>query len=141
MSSPLNNKNIFGVGLNTTNATQTVAATIETFNDRCYVVEAVILATETDDHDEVASYGRVATFRNDGGTLTQVGTTTSLWTHEDTGGWDVDFNVNGENIEIRVTGAASTNVSWLVDAVIKNLGYVAGSTGGASNGGIFGEQS
>lgn len=137
MSSPLNNKNLFGVGLSTTDATETVAATIPTFTDRAYHVHATIVATETDDHDEVASYEIAATFKNDGGTVTQVGSTGEIYAGESTGGWAVAFAVDGTNIQIKVTGAAATNVSWLVDAEIKNLGQVMGS-GGA--GGIFGEQ-
>jgi hypothetical protein len=140
MSSPLNNKNIHGVGQITTDATQTVAATIATFTDRAYQVIAKVLATETTDHDEIASYLLVAAFKNDGGTLTQVGSTTNLSTLESTGGWAVDFAVSGTTIQILVTGAADTSISWLVDAEIKNLGQVMASSGNTPNGGIIGEE-
>jgi len=134
MSSPLNNKNIHGVGLNTTDATQTVAATIPTFTDRAYLVTAKVLATETVDHDEVGSYVMVGLFKNDGGTLTQVGSTTDLSVIESTAGWAVAFAVSGTDIQIKVTGAAATVMSWLVDAEVKNLGsYLA-------NGAIIGEE-
>lgn len=132
MSSPINNRNIFGVGLNTTDATQTVAATIATDSDSAYQVIARVLATETTDHDEIASYVLVAAFKNDGGTLTQVGATTAVSTIESTGGWAVDFDVDGTDIQIKVTGAGSTNISWLVDADVKELSlYIP-------NGGIIG---
>jgi hypothetical protein len=119
MSSPLNNRNLHGVGINTTDATQTVAATIATQNDNVYQVVAKVLATETTDHDEVASYILVGLFNNDGGTLSQIGATTNLSTIEVTAGWAVDFAVSGETIQIKVTGAGSTNISWLVDADVK----------------------
>lgn len=125
----INNQNLHGVPVNTTDATVTVAATVATITDRAYLVTAKVLATETTDHDEVASYGRVGTFKNDGGTLTQVGSTTSLWTHEDTAGWDVDFNVSGTSIRLRVTGAAATNISWLADLDVKELGVFYANSG------------
>lgn len=134
MSSALNNRNLHGVGINTTDATETVAATIATKTDRAYHVLAQILATETDDHDEIASYIIAGTFKNDGGTLTQVGSTGEVYTAESTGSWAVAFAVSGTDIQIKVTGAASTNISWLVDADIKNLGQFL------ANGGILGEE-
>lgn len=124
----INNRNLHGVPVNTTDATQTVAATVSTDTDRLYVLTAIIGAVDTGDYNEGASYGRVATFKNDGGTVTQIGSTTSLWTHEDTAGWDVDFNISGTTIRVRVTGAAATNITWLVDVDVKELGaYVANS--------------
>ncbi len=134
MSSPLNNRNIHGVAINTTDATQTVAATIATVTDRAYQVIAKVLATETADHDEIASYVLIAAFKNDGGTLAQVGATTDVSTIESTGGWAVDFAVSGTDIQIKVTGAGSTLVSWLVDAEIRNLGLYL------PNGAIIGEE-
>lgn len=141
MSSPLNNRNIFGVGFNTTAALDPdtsapwIAATIQTFPDRVYQVLAKILAVETEDHDEAASYILVGVFLNDGGTLSQVGSTTDVSTIESTGGWAVAFDVDGDEIQIIVTGAASTNIAWLIDAEIKNLG------GYSANGSVLGEQS
>ena len=125
----INNRNLHGVPVNTTDATQTVAAVVETATDRAYLLTAKVVATETTDHDEAASYGRAATFANDGGTVSQVGSTTDLWTHEDTAGWDVDFNISGTDVRLRVTGAAATAVSWLVDIDVKELGQFAANSG------------
>lgn len=137
MSSPLNNRNIFGVGIATDDATQTVAATIATATDTAYQVILKVLATETTDHDEIASYVLIGAFKNDGGTLTQVGSTTDVSTIESTGGWGVVFAVSGTDIQVKVTGAADTAVSWLVDGEVKNLTQVLLSLTDAPNGGII----
>lgn len=134
MSSPLNNRNIHGVGLPTTDATQTIAATIGTLNNRAYLVEAHVLAVNTTDNTQAASYVLVGLFNNNGGTLAQVGSTTNVSTIESNAAWDVAFAVSGTDIQIKVTGAAGTNISWLVDADIKNLGAVL------ANSGIVGEE-
>jgi len=96
----------------TTDATVTSLWTLTTVSDTIYQVRATVIATETTDHDEAASYELIATFKNDGGTLTQVGTTTVAHSAEDTAGWDAVFDVSAGDIRVRVTGAAATNVSW-----------------------------
>ena len=73
---------------------------------------------ETVDHDEAAGYTRIATFKNDGGTLTQVGTTGTAFTAEDTAGWNVTFTTSGTDILLQVTGAASTDINWKSDSKI-----------------------
>ena len=96
----------------TTDATVTTLELVDTANDAVYHAEAIVMATETAAHDEMASYHIAGTFRNDGGTLTQVGATTVIHSAEDTVGWDCDFDVNADDIRLRVTGAAATNVNW-----------------------------
>lgn len=132
MSSPLNVKILHGVGITTTDATPTIAATIPTFADHAFAVMLKVLATETDDHDEVANYVFNALFKNDGAVLSQVGATTSMAVHESNVAWDVAFSTLGQDIRITVTGAAATNISWLVDAevywlqsVLPNSGIIA----------------
>jgi hypothetical protein len=105
--------------VDTTDATVTSLYTEATSNDIAYHMEAAIVATETDAHDEVASYLIAATFKNDGGVLTQVGSTTVMHSAEDTAGWDATFDASGTTIRLRVTGAASTNITW--HAIIKTV--------------------
>lgn len=114
--------NTTGVYTNTTDATQTTAATFLTRDDHAYSVRARITATETTDHDEVAYYERAALFNNDGGTLSLVGSITSLVTIESTAGWDVTLDASGDTIRARVTGASSTNITWLVQLDITEVG-------------------
>ena len=134
MSSPLNARNIHGVGFNTTDATQSVAATIPTYTDSVFQVVASIVAAATADRSKAASYVLVGAFKNNGGTLTQIGSTTVLSFLETDAGWDVAFAVSGTDIQLKVTGVAATAISWLLDAQIKNLSaYYA-------NGGIIGQE-
>jgi len=104
-----------GVSVATTDATVTEATTFQTESNKAYLVWLRVIATETADHDEVAGYIRAGTFKNDGGTLTQIGSTTSVATHEDTGAWDVTLDATGTKIRVRVTGAAATLINWRVD--------------------------
>jgi len=104
-----------GVPISTTDATPTVAATLQTEKDKVYHIYARVVGIETVDHDEAAAYSRYAAFKNDGGTLTQLGSTATPFTAEDTAGWDVGFSVSGTKIQCSVTGAAATTIRWLVD--------------------------
>lgn len=61
---------------------------------------------------DAATYERVSTFVNNAGTVTQIGTTSSLHTAEATAGWDVTTNISGTNVQLRGTGAAATNIRW-----------------------------
>lgn len=132
VSTSVNQKgNTHGVYTNTTDATQATAATFPTRTDHAYGVTAKIVATETADHDEIAFYVRAAAFKNDGGTLTLVGSIASLVTIESTSGWDVTLDASGTNIRVLVTGAAATVATWLVQLEVIECGtYVvaAGAT-------------
>jgi hypothetical protein len=124
----------FGVAFNTSAATANqVAATLNLAapENATTTVQAVIMAVATDNGDEGQSYGIVGTFLNDGGTVAQVGSTTALWTHETVGGRSVDFNLDGTTLQIRVSPADTTPLTWLVScdvsicqAWIANMGFV-----------------
>ena len=118
MSAPTAPARRTGVILNTTDATETVAVTFPTKIDTSYHVMARIVAVETVDHDEMAAYTIVGGFKNDGGTLTQVGSTAALVTIESTSAWAVAFGVSGTTIQIKVTGAALTVMTWRVDTYV-----------------------
>jgi hypothetical protein len=97
----------------TTDATETTLYEFDTKDDTCYHVEATVVATETDAHDEMASYQIKGTFRVDGAAnAVQVGTTSTNHFAEDTAGWNCDFDTSGTTIRVRVTGAAATNITW-----------------------------
>lgn len=126
-----------GIYVNTTDATQTTAARFTTKSDRGYLAVVHVVAQETADHDETASYIVAGTFQNDGGTLTLVSTVTTIHEKETTAGWavtldaatedmDGDGTSESKNIRVRVTGAAATLVTWLVDLDIMEVNtYVA----------------
>jgi hypothetical protein len=71
------------------------------------VVDAVVRGTASG-----AGYGRAATFRRGTSTLTQVGTTTSLFTHESDAAWDLTIAASGADIEVTATGSASLETIW-----------------------------
>lgn len=102
----------------TTDATVTSLATLATTDDYTYIITAEVQGA-VNTGGNTAGYGRAATFKNVAGTLSQVGSTTALWTHEDAAGWDCDIDADGTDIRIRVTGAAATTIDWLGDIYIK----------------------
>lgn len=123
MASTVNgNPSRAGVYTNTTDATQTTAAVFTTTSNHAYAVTAKIVATETTDFDETAFYVRYALFENDGGTLSLVGSIATTATIEQTSGWDVTLDADGSDIRVRVTGASSTNITWLVDLEVIEVG-------------------
>lgn len=95
----------------TTDATVTTIETIATTTDTVTTVYATVNGISSDGAS-TGGYIRVATFENDGGSLAQVGSTTSVHTAEDAAGWDVTFATSGTNILLRVTGALATNIRW-----------------------------
>jgi hypothetical protein len=109
----------------TDDATQVSGLLIPTETNHSYHVVLNVLATEIEDFDEVGSYQRIATFKNDGGTLSIVGSVTSVHTAENTAGWDVTLDASGTNIRIRITGAAATKIAWQIDAYILEGGKTA----------------
>jgi len=95
-----------------TDGAPVVANTLTTETDKIYHVEAMVVASETVDHDEAASYHLAGTFKNDAGILTQIGATTVVHVAEDNAAWDANFNISGTTIQILATGAAATNINW-----------------------------
>ena len=99
----------------TTNATVTTIDTFATGSNTNYDITVKINARQTGGSGTTghgASYKMTATFRNIAGTVTQIGTTTYLATHEDNAAWNADFSISGTNILTRVTGEASKNITW-----------------------------
>jgi len=107
--------------VSTTDDTVTQIATIATASNKSYMVIADIIARETDDSDESAGYTLRAHYRNDGGTLTQIGGD-DLVAFESTAGWNVSTAVDTTNIDINVQGGpATTNVSWSVSYKVREI--------------------
>lgn len=114
-----------GVYLNTTGATPAVAAYFPTRNDAAYEGHFRITAFRTDGTAGVVSYWRRAVFVNDGGTLTQEGSTQTIGTDVETAalaGATVAIAASGENINVTVTGVADINLSWNVSAEVQQIG-------------------
>lgn len=81
------------------------------------MIEAKVYARRTGGvsgtaHDS-AGYIIRGTFKNVGGTTaTIVGAINADYTAEDQAAWNATLDVNGQNIRLRVTGAAGNNVTW-----------------------------
>ncbi len=100
----------------TTDATVTTLHSFTTATDTAYHFEAIVLARRTGGTGgttgDMASYKIIATFKNIGGTVTQVGTTTIVHSAEDQAGWDCVYDINGTAVRVRVTGALNNNLTW-----------------------------
>lgn len=106
--------------LTTTDGTITTGVTFTPKPNAGYVIMATIIAS---DGSTTASYGRVATFENADGTVTQVGTTTSLWTHEDIAApMDAVFDVSGSDVRLRVTGDPGRRIEWVLNLEVYSAG-------------------
>lgn len=104
----------------TTDATVTNVTSLPTSSNTTYIVTANILGIRTDAGSESAIYRLHAGFRNNGGTLVQVGTTSKLG-FEDTIAWDAELLAATPNIIVRVTGEGAKTINWSVKHVIENV--------------------
>lgn len=107
----------------TNDATQVVALNVPTIDNSVYFVDAVILAIKTSDHSTAGTFWRQGSFLNDDGTLAQIGSTRTVATDNNTlgGASAVAFTVSGENIQVLVTGVASTALTWVVSLTVRQV--------------------
>lgn len=128
----LNASNRHSVGFETTDATQSIAATFDTTpydGDSAFSVWVKVLARQTNNANETGQYCRVAAFERHDGVLSQIGSTRTVSTdNESVGGWDVTIDkgdqttigdTTGDFIRVLVTGAGGDTVKWLIDAEIQ----------------------
>ena len=85
----------------TTNATEAVLLKLETQSNTCYHLESTVLATETDDYDEMATYKLAASYKNEHGSLSNIGPATVIHSNEDVN-WACNFDTNGTDIYLNV---------------------------------------
>ena len=95
----------------TTDATVTTLESFTTASDTAYTIHATVSAVKSDG-SQVASYVMYATFQNDSGTLTQVGTTSYSHTAESDAAWDAVLDISGTAVRVRITGVAATTIRW-----------------------------
>ena len=98
-----------------TNATATTLITLATVSNNSYFVEVEVLARRTGGAAGAASdsagYKLIGTFRNNAGTLTQVGATTVVSSHEDQAAWNATLGVSGTSIIVQFSGALNNDVT------------------------------
>ena len=96
----------------TTDNVDTLAQTIATTSDTVYLLEIKVVALR-DDASEGAGYIYKQTYRNDAGTVFQVGGTIKQQ-FEDSGPWDLTVVINGTSIESSVKGQNGKTIMWSV---------------------------
>lgn len=124
-----------GVRALTTDATQTTLAEFQTRSNHAYLVTAKVLGLKTNDFNLVAGYRLHGVFKNVGGTLSLVQSTvddfgaTSAGEDPGAAAWAVILDTSGATIRVRVTGAASTNITWLADVDVLEAGEAKANYG------------
>lgn len=106
-----------GNSVQTTNATPTNMPVLYPDSDATYVFEALVVARYLSGGGgtagDSAGYFIRGTFKSIGGTLTQIGTTArDIW--EDVAGYDANFAIVSNVLEVQVTGVASATINWKV---------------------------
>lgn len=97
----------------TTTATPTLLHRFSPDYDTTELVQVFVWARRLGNATGAAGYVRYATFFTpDGSTLTQVGSTASVATMETDAAWDVTVSAVGTSVDIMVTGAAATTITW-----------------------------
>jgi hypothetical protein len=105
------NTDVNPVNVQTTDATVTTLDSFTLASNTTVVVSWLVVATRST-MATAAAYSVQACFRNNAGTVAQVGTTTTTVIGEDVAGWDATADNSTTTIRLRVTGAASTTIQW-----------------------------
>jgi hypothetical protein len=112
------NLQIRSAKVQTTNATVTNLVAIgnaELTNSVGVLIFALVIgrrASGSGSAADSAFYIRAAGYKDNAGTLTQVGSTVDLLTAESVAGWDCTMDASGNAPRIRVTGEATTTIDW-----------------------------
>ena len=102
--------------IQTTDAIVTTVDTVTLEDNHAYIVDAKVLAIESDGSDR-NMYHLEGLFYCDGGNATQQGATTSITTIESEAGCDLVFDVTGNDVRVRWTGIVAE--TWNVTGKIE----------------------
>jgi len=81
-------------------------------DDSATRIEAKVTAMKTDGSQRAFYIRRVGVYRNGGGATIQ-GSVDATWTEESDGTWDCTFDVNSNDVRLRVTGPSGVvNLRW-----------------------------
>lgn len=105
----------------TTDATVTTAWAFTLTDNTTYTVYARVTADSSG--ADSAGYIRAVTVKRAGAGAVIVGAVTNVHTAEDVAGWDCTFDVSGNDVRLRVTGAAATTITWQADVIVNAKGY------------------
>jgi hypothetical protein len=101
----------------TTNAVTTVLATFTPVDGKTTTAVCIVSARKTDG-TQGAGYEMLGSFRRNGGVVTQIDTDQIEAQAQDDPAWNVEYNVSGTTVQVRVTGVAATNIDWRVNGQI-----------------------
>lgn len=104
-------KDVNPVNVQTTDATVTTLDSFTLASNTTVTVSALVTAVKSD-NSQAAAYSLIAIFRNNAGTVTQVGTTSKNVIGEDNASWDATIDNSTTTIRIRVTGVLATTIQW-----------------------------
>jgi len=96
----------------TEDATVTTLGKITLDDESSYLVEAIVVGKKSDSTDRAAYIRRTLAFRDAGGNATLQGAVSAPETLESNVAWDATLDVSGNDVRIRVTGAAATTIDW-----------------------------
>lgn len=103
----------------TTDATETSAWSLELADATAVLVTAKVLAMENDGTDRNAYHIQGLFYRTGAGDATQQGSTASLMTAiESDASWACVFDTDTNDVRLRVTGDAGTEIVWVADIEI-----------------------
>lgn len=106
--------NVGGVGtdsVSTTDATATLIKTIPTNNDSVVSLLHDLVGVK-DDGSQIFRCRHAASFKNDGGVLSQVGSGNNLELENPDAWGGISYTISGTDIQVKVTGKLATNVKW-----------------------------
>lgn len=99
------------VNVQTTDATVTTVDSFTLASNTAVVLSALVLGIKSD-YTQAGAYSITACFRNNAGTVAQVGTSTTTVIGEDDAGWTATIDNSTTTIRVRVTGAVGDTVQW-----------------------------
>lgn len=98
--------------LTTNDGTVTPIAIIPVPDNTCMFIEARIVGRRTNAADRAAYVRRCCVYREGGGGPAFQGAISTDFTRESATGWSASFQINGNNVEITVSGAVGHDVNW-----------------------------
>lgn len=110
----------------TTDATVTTLMTYTLTAANAYLIEARVVAHRTGGAagaaDDSAAYVVYAGAKHTGGVAVLITAVGAAYTDEDQAAWNATIDVNGNDIRVRVTGAANNDVTWHCTLLVQNVG-------------------
>jgi len=96
----------------TTTATPATLTTLTLVDETTYWIRAVVVGVKSDGSARAVYELRAAAYRTGAGSATLQGAVTSVFTQESDSSWDATMDVSGNDVRVRVTGAAATTIEW-----------------------------